>query len=211
MSSPSDSPAPRESVRRILEAASTLWSRHGIQGVSLEKIAAAAGVAKSLLHYHFESKDHLLLEVNMYRAERLLAQVRIEAMPPGATVPERIAGALEAVWGLLVDGRSQVPLQVELWRASRESPRLREHLERFATGVRVLVHAALADALGPAAGDDPARLADQAALINIILEGFVFHLYQTDDVAGARRAFEELQRLLVRAFAAPAPTPEERR
>jgi AcrR family transcriptional regulator len=200
---------PRESVRRILEAAALLWSRHGLHGVSLERIAAEAGVAKSLLHYHFDSKEHLLLEVNSYRAQRLFESVRLEAAPPAAPAKERIAHYLQSAWGLLVEQRDQVPLQVELWRASRTNPRLREHLDAFAAGVRALLHAGLADVLG-ATGDAAARLADMAALINVILEGFVFHLYQTDDVAGTRPAFEELERLLVRVLA-PAATPTEER
>ena len=46
---------------RILEAASVLFYRQGFHAVGVEAIAAAAGVAKTTLYYHFPSKDDLIV------------------------------------------------------------------------------------------------------------------------------------------------------
>lgn len=57
-SNTNDSP-PRE---RLLEAARQLFDAHGIRGVGVEAIAAAAGSNKMTLYRHFPSKDELVAE-----------------------------------------------------------------------------------------------------------------------------------------------------
>jgi len=44
---------------RILRAAARLYALHGYDGTSIREIAAAAGVTKPLVHYHFGTKEHL--------------------------------------------------------------------------------------------------------------------------------------------------------
>ena len=50
-------PRPRE---RILSTARELFYKHGVQSVSVDQIAAAAGTNKMTLYRHFESKDVLI-------------------------------------------------------------------------------------------------------------------------------------------------------
>jgi AcrR family transcriptional regulator len=45
---------------RILTAASKLFYSEGIKSVSVDAVAAAAGVTKRTLYYHFDSKDDLI-------------------------------------------------------------------------------------------------------------------------------------------------------
>lgn len=45
---------------RIVDAAETLFYAHGLRSVSVDAIAAQAGVTKRTLYYHFESKDALI-------------------------------------------------------------------------------------------------------------------------------------------------------
>src|SRR5205809_487893 len=56
------SPRGTRSIHRILDAAARMFGREGFQGASMGSVAAAAGVSKGLLHYHFQSKEHLLIE-----------------------------------------------------------------------------------------------------------------------------------------------------
>lgn len=46
---------------RLLAAARKLYLAHGIDGVSLDKVAAAAGYSKGAVYANFESKEHLLI------------------------------------------------------------------------------------------------------------------------------------------------------
>lgn len=57
-----------EARERILEVAAELIARHGVSGVSVRSINAAAGVSAGILHYHFGNMDSLvnaLLERHM--------------------------------------------------------------------------------------------------------------------------------------------------
>jgi TetR/AcrR family transcriptional repressor of mexJK operon len=45
--------------QRLLEAAGAEFQRHGLRGVSVDRIAAAAGVAKQTVYNHFPSKEAL--------------------------------------------------------------------------------------------------------------------------------------------------------
>jgi AcrR family transcriptional regulator len=46
--------------QRIIAAASKLFYSEGIKSVSVDAVAAAAGVTKRTLYYHFDSKDDLI-------------------------------------------------------------------------------------------------------------------------------------------------------
>lgn len=48
---------------RILQAAFTVLSREGYENTSVKDIAEEAGVAQGLVHYHFKSKQQLVLAV----------------------------------------------------------------------------------------------------------------------------------------------------
>ena len=58
-SAPSERSA--ETRGRILDAALSEFSAHGLAGARTERIATAAGVNKALLYYYFESKEKLYL------------------------------------------------------------------------------------------------------------------------------------------------------
>jgi AcrR family transcriptional regulator len=48
---------------KILQAAFTVLSRQGYENTSIKDIAEEAGVAQGLVHYHFKSKQQLVLAV----------------------------------------------------------------------------------------------------------------------------------------------------
>src|ERR1700726_459210 len=60
---PNAAPSERsaETRGRILDAALSEFSAHGLAGARTERIATAAGVNKALLYYYFESKEKLYL------------------------------------------------------------------------------------------------------------------------------------------------------
>lgn len=51
---------PRPARERILDAANNLFYGQGIRAVSVDAIAAKAGITKKTLYYHFKSKDDLI-------------------------------------------------------------------------------------------------------------------------------------------------------
>lgn len=86
----------------IIRAALTLFAKHGIDGVSLRQIVAAAGQSNpSAVHYHFQSKDGLLSAVVDHVNEQLqpLQRQAMDALfaaqaQGGLTVRELVSTAI---------------------------------------------------------------------------------------------------------------------
>ena len=53
-------PSQRSGKQRLIDAAAQIVSTQGVQQLTLEGVAAAAGVTKGGLIYHFKTKDDLL-------------------------------------------------------------------------------------------------------------------------------------------------------
>ena len=68
--------AAEQTRHRIIDTAYALFYRSGFGRVSVDNIAAAAGVTKRTLYYHFKSKDHLLESVLEVHGELALARIR---------------------------------------------------------------------------------------------------------------------------------------
>jgi len=68
----------RENTTRqdIIEAAYELFYKGGFARAGVDAIAAAAGVTKRTLYYHFDSKDELLAAVLEDQHEQVLARIR---------------------------------------------------------------------------------------------------------------------------------------
>ena len=86
----------------IIRAALTLFAKHGIDGVSLRQIVAAAGQSNpSAVHYHFQSKEGLLSAVVDHVNEQLqpLQKQAMESLfasqaQGGLTVRELVSTAI---------------------------------------------------------------------------------------------------------------------
>jgi AcrR family transcriptional regulator len=86
-----------EARERILENAEALLKHQGVESMSIEAVAAAAGSAKGLVHYHFKTKQGLMSAV----AERLTAnrKLRWEAAFKAPSAQE----AILQTWSLLTE------------------------------------------------------------------------------------------------------------
>jgi AcrR family transcriptional regulator len=184
-----------KTVQRILAAALTCWSRDGYHGASLKEIADEAGVAKSLLHYHFASKEHLLIELQSEYSRRVAAQVRRRLSVKKASLRSAFA-ALDQVWDATVATRDQFPFALEVWRASLQNRAVRARLVEFERELAALFKDGVALALGPLAERlrlPPDRL---AALLHVVLAGFELRLFLNRDVAQLRRVFDDFKLLV---------------
>ncbi|MGQ9856471.1 MAG: TetR/AcrR family transcriptional regulator [Fervidobacterium sp.] len=73
-----------ETREKILSAARRLFSEKGYDGVSMEDIAQASGVRKSLIYYYFPSKDVLFEEVWVSVIDELETELFSEAENEGS-------------------------------------------------------------------------------------------------------------------------------
>jgi AcrR family transcriptional regulator len=182
-------------VQRILAAALERWTRDGYHGASLKDIAERAGVAKSLLHYHFASKEHLLIELQAVHSRRVAEAVRARLAARGPS-PEGALEALDQLWDAIVATSGQLPFALEVWRASLQSPAVRARLVEFDREIRGHLAECVRLALGPMARGlplDPDRL---AALLHVALSGFELRLFLDRDARALRRVFADLKELL---------------
>lgn len=198
-----------KSVRQILRAALDLWTRDGYHGASLKDIAAAAGVAKSLVHYHFESKEHLLIELQADWCHRVAAAIRARLASAPPSIDAALA-ALDQVWDALVATRAQFPFALEVWRQSLHEPSIRARLQAFERELRDIYVDGLRQTLGPLADRLALPPARAAALVQVLLDGLALRLFLDDDVAAARATFDDAKRLLAASLLRDptTPTPE---
>ena len=77
----------RDTEQRILDAAHTVFVRHGTAGARMQEIAEEAGVNKALLHYYFRNKARLGEAIFRRVAQGLFA--RVGAILGGAEVSTR--------------------------------------------------------------------------------------------------------------------------
>ena len=81
-----------DTKNRLLQAAERLFATEGLSRTSLRAITCEAGVNVAAVHYHFGSKDGLLIELVRRRIapmneERLARLETIEASADGASLP----------------------------------------------------------------------------------------------------------------------------
>ncbi|MET8446763.1 helix-turn-helix domain-containing protein [Streptomyces sp. NPDC005209] len=104
-------PPPAEQARSarnraaVLEAAARLFAEHGVEGVSLDQVAAAAGVGKGTLYRRFGDKSGLAAALLDSR-ERVLQEAILHGPPPlgpGAPHAERLTAFLDAYVDYLLE------------------------------------------------------------------------------------------------------------
>jgi AcrR family transcriptional regulator len=75
---------------RIIAAANRLFYSDGIKGVSVDAVAAAAGVTKRTLYYHFASKDDLVAAYLAGRDQPNLALFKRWFDEAGGALPDKV-------------------------------------------------------------------------------------------------------------------------
>ena len=85
----------------ILEAAKLLFPKEGFAGVSMDQIAAEAGVSKLTVYSHFGDKDSLFAEAVRAHCEQAMPSSLFVA-EPDKPVRERLTGIGRAFFGMIM-------------------------------------------------------------------------------------------------------------
>lgn len=96
---------PDETRARILAATDELFGALGFDATSTRDIAERSGVNKALIHYHFGSKDELLVALLDDYYARLTAAL-VQAMGKGATIEAQAMDVLDAYADFLAANRT---------------------------------------------------------------------------------------------------------
>lgn len=203
------------SVQRIVRAASRVFGQSGYDGASMGAVAAEAGVSKGLLHYHFASKEDLLIEAQRATFRELHRRFT-ERADRGDKGLDAALEALDAMWRSVRELRGGAPFIVAtLAMASHDGP-LNQRVSRFYGESTQL----LEDAIRLVFSDELDELAvtpdRMAVLIRVLLEGLTIELAQArtpEDAARVDQAYKDFRELFERYVLSgqrmSAPDPDE--
>lgn len=95
----------------LLAAAAALYPQFGCAGLSVRRVAEAAGVNPAMVHYHFGSKDAFLRTLLQQHYEAMFGALQLNSQGE-SDVMERLANALLGVARFVREHR---PLLVRVW------------------------------------------------------------------------------------------------
>lgn len=98
------------SRRRLFDAATREFARHGFSGASVDRIAAAARLNKAMIYYHFASKAGLYQEILRDMFAAVAARVR-----PLAGSPEDPAEQIRLFVGAIAEEAEARPHFPPIW------------------------------------------------------------------------------------------------
>ena len=199
------------SIARILESAAALFGREGYRGASMLDVAQAAGVSKGLLHYHFRSKEHLLLEAQRATFRQLFARFR-DRFRRGERGLDAALEALDALWDAVREMHAWAPFMLETLSLGTQEGLVREDLDRFQEEALEMIREGLVEVFA----DDHDRLRvppDRLALlIWVAIRGLILELpFANSDADRQRvdRAYRDMRTLLAEGILTVEPVTSE--
>jgi AcrR family transcriptional regulator len=85
----------RETRERLYQAARAEFRSEGYQDAQIDRIAAAAGVARGTFYFHFPTKEHVLLEFQRRTEGRIVD--RLQKLPRASSLRAYLDGAIDAM------------------------------------------------------------------------------------------------------------------
>ena len=147
---PSATEAPRRLTRkekqaetreRLLDAAQRVFLRRGLQGSSVEEIAAEAGFTRGAFYSNFKSKDELFVELLQDRVYRQYAQMAEQAQEQPGSPRERLRWGIERVRDVQKDedGKFLFRLWLECLTQAARDEEFRKLAATFWSGNRAIL------------------------------------------------------------------------
>lgn len=115
------------SRKQVLDAAIAALSAKGFANTSISDVAAAAGMSKGAVHYHFVSKDDLITCVLEHCCQMLSERVRAVWEASGAPA-DKVRRALREMWAARRDGGPELRVVADLMAQGVHDPKLRKPL-----------------------------------------------------------------------------------
>jgi AcrR family transcriptional regulator len=177
------------SRQRILDAALSLMSEHGVAGTSMRQLAGACDLNVATLYHHFPSKSDLLGAVLAERG--YLERMRTEAPPPelrrGADPRRRLARLVSWLWAASQD--EEAVWRLLIGESLRGDATARAEAMALVDGIDVAVAGWVAD-LVPEVEDRAEQVARliRAAIFSLIVE----HLALGPDERRAQARVDDL-------------------
>jgi AcrR family transcriptional regulator len=204
MSTTARNPRAARSIKRIVDAAARLFGTEGYRGASMNAVARAAGVSKALLHYHFDSKHHLLIEAQR-AAFRQIHKRFDDRFSRGERGLRPALDAIDALWESLRDMRAWGPFMVEMLSLEAGSPEPSPHVAAFYDESMGLLERGVRDVFADHLDDlgmPPDRL---ASVVRAGMHGMIVELANArseEDLVRLDQTYRDLRGLFEDAIAA---------
>ncbi len=169
-----------KSMQRILDAAAGIFGKNGYDSASMMDVARAAGVSKSLLHYHFKSKEHLLIEAQRATFTRIAKRFEARSQTEETGLQMGLE-ALDALWESVMELHQWAPFMLETLSMGTQNDATRTQLDRLYRESMTLLERGLRQVFGEQSSNlilPPERI---AVLIRSTLEGLIVELALAED------------------------------
>jgi len=177
--------------RQVAAAVADLVAADGLDGVTVARTAAAAGMSVGLVQHYFATKDDMLLFA--FTHVRSQIDTRVDAaVAAGVETGARIEHVLREALGELLplDGRRRRECRVTLAFAGRtvDNARLAEVLRASTDAVRARLAQAIHN--GKECGEVPVGTDDRVEAVRLfaLVDGLALHAYTAPDMADDARA-----------------------
>ncbi len=150
---------------KLAESAFKLFSRHGIDQVSLDQVAARAGVTKGSLYWHFKSKHEVVKAACAHYYRTYLRRINVDAAAISNPL-QRLEHILRlSVRTCLLDAENRI-FTMEIFTRSIHDEEIRQGWRQFYDSVREF-YIGLVEAARLAGDLD---VSDPEASVNLMLE-----------------------------------------
>jgi AcrR family transcriptional regulator len=199
--------------RQVAEAVEHLIADGGLDGVTVARTAAAAGISVGLVQHYFPTKDDMLLHTFTAVRHRIEQRVTVDAQradAAGARIEHILLTCLTEM--LPFDDLRRRECRVALAFTGRaiDRPRLAEALQTSNAHVRTLLARAIHN--GKECGEVPDTTNEhtEAALLLAHADGLVLHAYNDPATISPSVAQSALAAHLHRIFPGPCRQPSAR-
>jgi AcrR family transcriptional regulator len=174
-----------ETRTRLLDAAERVFLRRGLQGSSVEEIAAEAGFTRGAFYSNFQSKDELFVELLHARVYDRYAELAEQSRQQPVSPREQLRWGVERMREMYEreDGRWLFRLWLELLTQAARDREFRKLAATFWSGNRALLTEGSRAAFAEAGREPPLPVKQIAtAMIALDVGLAVQHLVDPDEV-----------------------------
>jgi AcrR family transcriptional regulator len=169
----------------------------------MKEIASTAGVSKALLHYHFQSKEELMLQSLRLLSGEVAQEVRdnLAGGTPSLTM------ALDAAQGLfdrLLTNEVRVAFLTEMYATATHNETLRKTMQQYVEMEKELILEVVETALGPFKDQLIMPLERLSMLVHTSIVGLSIESVVDRDEEKLKERFQDILQILAGALFLPA-------
>lgn len=200
--------------RQVAEAVEQLIADDGLDGVTVARTAAAAGISVGLVQHYFPSKDDMLLHTFTVVRNRIEQRVIVDAQradDAGARIEQILLAGLSDMLPFDDARRRECRVVLAFTGRTVDSPQLAEALRASNGHLRTLLAQAIRN--GKECGEVPRATAEHTEAVRVFahLDGLVLHSYTDPETMPLEAAKAALADHLHRLFPGPCRQPRTRK